>query len=173
MAEKDRENMRTKFNSAYYLAKKERPFRDYPDLLELQKKNHGPKVGESCANAMAAAEFTDYIAKAEKEVFVEVLSKGTYYSVLSDGSTDNSTQEQELVYVLFVHEGKLRVTFLYIETPKSGDTEGVLNSISKAFQGIGLDNFTDRLLGINVNGASVWESFEGLQLDGRRWHHGY
>ena len=61
MAEKDWENMRVEFNSAYYLAKKECPFRDCPDLLELQKKNHAPKVGESYANAMAMAEFTDYI----------------------------------------------------------------------------------------------------------------
>ena len=62
MAEKDRENTRVKFNSSYYLAKKERLFRDYPDLLELQKKNHVPIVDESYANAMATAEFTDYIA---------------------------------------------------------------------------------------------------------------
>ena len=81
--------------------------------------------------------------------------QGLTISVLSDGSTDNSSQEQELFYVLFVHEGKLRVTFLDIETPKSGDAEGVLNYIAKAFKGIGLDNFTDRLLCINVDGASV------------------
>ena len=31
MSEKDRENMRVKFNSAYYLAKMDCPFRDYPD----------------------------------------------------------------------------------------------------------------------------------------------
>ena len=136
MAEKDRENMRVKFNSAYYLAKKECPFRDYPDLLELQKKNHVPKVDESYANTTAAAEFTDYIAKAEKEVLVEAVSKGTYYSVLSDGITDNSVQEQELVYILFVHEGRPRVTFLDIEIPKSGDAEGILNCIAKAFKGI-------------------------------------
>ena len=47
MAEKDRENMRVKFNSAYYLAKKERPFRDYPNLLELQNQNHVSKVTQT------------------------------------------------------------------------------------------------------------------------------
>ena len=45
------------------------------------------------------------IAKAEKEVFVEALLKGTYYSVLSDGSTDNSTQEQELVLYFLFNKG--------------------------------------------------------------------
>ena len=55
MADKDRKNMRVKFNSAYYLAKKERPFRDCPDLLNLQIKNSVPKFGESYANERAAA----------------------------------------------------------------------------------------------------------------------
>ena len=34
----DRENTRVKFNSLYYLVKKEHPFRGYPDLLKLQIK---------------------------------------------------------------------------------------------------------------------------------------
>ena len=111
------------------------PFRNYPDLLELQKKNYVPKVDESHASAMAVAELTHCIAEAGKEVFVEAVSKGTYYSVLSDGITDNSVQEQELVNILFVHEGRPRVTFLDIEIPKSGGTERILNCIAKAFKG--------------------------------------
>ena len=104
---------------------------------------------------MAAAGFPDYIAKAEKEVLVQAVPKGIYCSVLSDGSTDNSVQEQELVYILFVHEGRPWMTFLDNETPKSRDAEGILNCIAKAFKGIGFNNFTVRLLGINVDGVSV------------------
>ena len=155
MAEKDRENMRVKFNSAYYLAKKERPFRDYPDLLNLQIKNSVPKFGESYAHDRAAAVFTDYIAAVEQDELAKALSEGSYFSVLSDGSTDNSVLERELVYVLFLYRGKPRVTFLDIETPKSGDAKGILDCITKAFERIGLENYTDRLVGLNVDGASV------------------
>ena len=155
MADKDRKNMRVKFNSAYYLAKKERPFRDYPDLLNLQIKNSVPKFGEIYANERAAAVFTDYIAAAEKEEFIKAFGEGSYFSELSDGSTDNSVLEQELVYVLFLYQGKPRVTFLDIETHKSADAAGIFDCITNAFQRIGLENFTDRLVGIDVGGASV------------------
>ena len=144
LADKDRKNMRVKFNSAYYLAKKERPFRDYPDLLNLQIKNLVPKFVGSYANERAAAVFTDYIAAAEKEEFMKAFGEGSYFSVLSDGSTDNSVLEQELVYVLFLYQGKPRVTFLDIETPKSADAAGIFDCITNAFQRIGLENFTDR-----------------------------
>ena len=75
---------------------------------------------ESYANAMAVTEFTEYIAKAEKEVLVEAVSKGTYYSVLSDGITDNSVQEQELVYILFAHVERPQVTISQHRNTKIG-----------------------------------------------------
>ena len=40
MCVKDKASLRVKFNSVYYLAKKERPFSDYSDLLVLQTKNN-------------------------------------------------------------------------------------------------------------------------------------
>ena len=57
--------------------------------------------------------------------------------------------------VLFVDEGKPRVAFLNIETPKSADAEGIYNCIVKAFKDIGIEEFADQLVGIIVDGASV------------------
>ena len=84
MAEKDRKQMRVKFNSPYYLAKRERPFRYYPDLLNLQAKNEIPKFGESYNNERAAALFTEYVAEVEKKELQQALSKGCYFSVLTE-----------------------------------------------------------------------------------------
>ena len=39
MATRDKEVLENRFNSAYYLTKKERPYSDFPDLIELQEKN--------------------------------------------------------------------------------------------------------------------------------------
>ena len=36
MCSKDMTSLRTKFNTAYYLAKAEKPYSDYPGILELQ-----------------------------------------------------------------------------------------------------------------------------------------
>ena len=54
MCEKDKASLRVKFNSVYYLAKKERPFSDYPDLLVLQTKNQIQGIGKSYLTARAA-----------------------------------------------------------------------------------------------------------------------
>ena len=40
LQEKDKASLEVKFNIAYYLAKRERPFTDYPHLITLEKKNH-------------------------------------------------------------------------------------------------------------------------------------
>ena len=39
MCAEDKNAYRILFISAYYLAKQERPFSDFPDLLKLQEKN--------------------------------------------------------------------------------------------------------------------------------------
>ena len=49
MATHDKEALENCFNSAYYLAKKERPCSDFPDLIELQEKN-GVKYCKSYRN---------------------------------------------------------------------------------------------------------------------------
>ncbi|XP_057291390.1 zinc finger protein 862-like [Hydractinia symbiolongicarpus] len=155
MAASDKKNLRVKFNTAYYVAKKERPFSDYPDLLKLQLKNNVPKFGESYKHERAAATFTEHIAKVDKENLGKTLAKTRYYSLLNDGSTDTGICEQELVYVLYLHEGTALVKFLSIETPKCGDAPGILEAIDSAFQRIGILNFNQRLVGFNADGASV------------------
>ena len=75
MHAKDRESLLIKFNTAYYLAKKERPFSDYIDLLKLQVKNNVPGMKNSYKNDRTAATFTDYIGRVMKDTgkrFVKV-----------------------------------------------------------------------------------------------------
>ena len=59
-------------NSASYLAKKERPYSDFPDLIELQEKN-GVKYCGSYQNKRATANFVDNCREALKQSFVEDL----------------------------------------------------------------------------------------------------
>ena len=42
----NKETLVRKFNSAYYLAKNERPVRDYLELLELPEKNGEKDIGK-------------------------------------------------------------------------------------------------------------------------------
>ena len=59
----DKNSLQVKFNTTYYIIKKERPFTDYPDLLKLQAKIGIENFGSSYDNADASADFGDYIGK--------------------------------------------------------------------------------------------------------------
>ena len=98
----DKDSLRVKFNTTYYVLKKERPFTDYPDLLNLQNKNGLKKLGANYATPDASAYFADCIRKVMREDLKTILTKANYFSVLSDGSTDSSVTEQETIYILFM-----------------------------------------------------------------------
>ena len=155
MHEKDKESLIIKFNTAYYLAKKERPFSDYEDLLKLQIKNKVPGIKMNYKNERTAAIFTDYIGSVIQDSLKKDLSDCFYFSCLNDGSTDSSTIEQEMVYVLFLQEGTPVVKYLSVESVKSADANGIKESLEEAFKRVGIEDFTSRLLGLNVDGASV------------------
>ena len=71
--------------------------------------------------------------------FLKSLMSANYYSVLTDGSTDASVMEQEVVYVLFMsEEGEPVVKFISIETPEHAHADGWKQCIEEAFQKIGI-----------------------------------
>ena len=91
-------------NTAYYLCKKERSYSDYSDLWALEEKN-GMKVTNGYKNDRDAAGFID-IGQSMKDSFISGLFSANYYSVLTDGSTDASILEQEVMYVLYLSKDK-------------------------------------------------------------------
>ena len=94
--------MRIRFNSTYYLAKMERPFTDYNNSLWLQIKNKVTGIKPKYEPSNQAALFTDYIGGEMKKSLAESVANAKYFACLSDGSTDSSVTEQEVVYVLFL-----------------------------------------------------------------------
>ena len=109
LSTQDRAGLKVKINTVYHIIKNERPYTDYPKLLELQSKNHVPellnaKTKKSYATDDTGALFGDFIGKFTLERLKKDLSKVHYYSVLTDGSTDSSVTEQEAMYILFLHD---------------------------------------------------------------------
>ena len=64
--EKDRYSIRIKFNSAYYLAKIERPFSDHDNLLKLQIKNKVTSIKSKYESRNQTALFMDSIGRKGK-----------------------------------------------------------------------------------------------------------
>ena len=154
MHEETKKVMKNRFATAYYLAKKEKPFTDFPDLLDLQEIN-GLEVKKGYRTDRAAACFVDYIAESMKIPLKECLLKARYYSILQDGSTDTSVKEQEIIYVLFLHEGRPILKFLSIENPDVADAKHLVECVKEAFHRFGITEFHSHLSGLNVDGASV------------------
>ena len=105
MKEKDRDSRRINFYSAYYLAKIERPFSDYNNLLKLQIKNKVTGIKPKYEPLNQEALFMDYIGGGIKKSLAESIANARYLACLNDGSTDSSVTEQEVVYVLFLYNG--------------------------------------------------------------------
>ena len=134
MATRGKEVVENCFNTAYYLAKKERPYSDFTELMELQEKNPDLKFCRNYRNERAAADFVDNCGGILKESLVNDLLNTNYYSVLKDGSTDSSVVEQELVYIIFLNKGVPKVKFSSIESVQSANTEGLLSSLKDSFE---------------------------------------
>ena len=96
--EKHRKRLMILFNTAYGLAKKNRPFTDFPTVCSIQEKN-GLVLGENYITDKAARQFTSCIAKTLRQNTAADLQKARFVSVLSDGSTDTTIVEQVVAYV--------------------------------------------------------------------------
>ena len=154
MHEKTRKVMKNCFAIAYYLAKNEKPFSDFPELLDLQELN-GLDVQKGYRTDRAAAVFVDFIAESMKLPLKECLMKAKYYSILQDGSTDTSVSEQELIYVLFLYKVRPVLKFLSIENPPVADAQHLVECVKEAFHRIGITYLFSHLYGLNVDDVSV------------------
>ena len=87
--------------------------------------------------------------------FKKYLANAHYFCVLSDGSTDTSVIEEEVVYLLFLKSGKSLLKFLSLEPANNANAEGIIQCIEAAFERIGILALQERITGLNVDGASV------------------
>ncbi len=144
------------FRNAHALAKYRRPFSDFVWLTNLDEAK-GLKVGQTYRNEKACRTFTKYIAQNASEKVLKYANEAKFLSITSDGSTDSSIQEQEIVFLRYVHEGNVEVRFVATKTPRSPDAVGIYNSILDALDGIGVteDMLKMKLVAFGCDGASV------------------
>ena len=124
-------------------------------MHKLQEKNKTPGIKECYRNDRAAANFTDSIAKVTKDSFAKDLAKAHYFCIPSDGCTDSSITEEELVYVLLLLCGKPTLKFLSIEPANNANAEGIHSCIKEAFERVGVLDLSKKVIALNVDGAVV------------------
>ena len=103
----------------------------------------------------AAVDFSDCIAEDKQEDLIKAISTSNYFSLFTDGSTDSAVIKEEMIYLLFLNEGKPDIKFFSIKTTSHTTAEGLKEAISSEFKRTGMTEFHTKLAGFNVDGALV------------------
>ena len=112
-------------------------------------------IGNTYRNDKAAQQFTHFIAAVEEEKLRKGLKSTNFLSVLSDGSTDSSFKEQEIVYSRFCQGGVITEKFIGIVDVEKADAVGIKWALDTAMNNIGLDDWKKKLVAVATDGASV------------------
>ena len=72
-------------------------------------KAKGLDIGQTYLNSNSAKEFSKYIALTELNKIAQIIQSSKFVSILSDGSTDCSVTEVEIVYARICTAGEIKV----------------------------------------------------------------
>ena len=96
------------FNVAYYIAKEEKPFRDFPTLVKFELKKQGvDHLTTAYHNDKACRNFVESIAEVMEEELKHDLTEkrpGSYISIMFDGATDKALTEREIVCIKYMNK---------------------------------------------------------------------
>ncbi|XP_035963315.1 uncharacterized protein LOC118545271 isoform X1 [Halichoerus grypus] len=121
------------FRSCHAIAKTGRPLKDFIWMCKLDDMK-GIDIGPVFRTNKSARTFTYFIPEVEWRNLREKLEQSKFFSVLSDGITDSSTEEAELVYVQFARAGKVHCQIVGVQTVDKKDPLAIRNAIEKTLE---------------------------------------
>ncbi|XP_069122177.1 zinc finger protein 862-like [Argopecten irradians] len=145
--------MKKLFVTAFYVATNERPFTDFPKLLQLQKVN-GLSIGDTYINDKAGKEFVKQIAEVYFDDLKLAMQNSPFISIYSDGSTDRTESEKETILVKLIEASYPVIKFLKLEEPENTKASGILGAVDKAFSDFGIPDYHQKTVGYCSDGAA-------------------
>jgi hypothetical protein len=146
------------FRNAHAVMKYNRPISDYTWLCMLDRTKEFD-IGQTYLNNKAALEFIKEIAAVESNTTVKILQNSNIFSIMMDGSTDISGDEQESLYIRMSVSGRSLERFLAIGSPystQSKDLEGfVLNMFDENGIDKGMSLFSHQTLAATLCSSSI------------------
>ncbi|VDI54723.1 Hypothetical predicted protein [Mytilus galloprovincialis] len=144
------------FRNAHALSLAGRPFSDFEWMSKLDQMK-GLDVGKTYLNRKRAKEFTDCIAKVQMNTIKDNIHKAKFVSILSDGSTDASITEIEMIYTRVCVNGIVQVFFVNTAYVAKSDASGIIEAMKRSVEKLDVpwDDFTKKLVGMGSDGASV------------------
>lgn len=149
------------FVTALHVVLSERPLSDFPDLIDLQKKNGLKFFSEGGkSHDKACAQFIQFLADSMLEDLRQIMKNVAFFSLTMDGSQPRKTgHEKELLYSKVVIRGK--TVELLLKCIHMDDYGSDANDLKRAVDEVittdyGLEReYKDHLVCVCADGASV------------------
>ena len=122
------------FEVAYYIGTQGRPMTDFESLLSLEKMHGVEFLGTSYENRSSCREFllmiSDYFFEQDVR---DKLSRSNFVRIMTDGTTDASVSEQEVIFLLFFYPDELepRMAFFHFQELQGGQDADILKDAIK------------------------------------------
>ncbi|XP_078542378.1 E3 SUMO-protein ligase KIAA1586-like [Lissotriton helveticus] len=147
------------FDTAYYLAKKDRPFTDHPDLILLQAKN-GSAMGRVLHSNVTATEIIKHIAlEMQQRLVCYIRQHKPKITVLIDESTSISNASTLIIYLRGIFGNESTPVTIYFGLLELAETNaiGVKTALLSYFEKVGLTKslLHDILIAVCTDGAAV------------------
>ncbi|VDI13134.1 Hypothetical predicted protein [Mytilus galloprovincialis] len=118
------------FKTVHALCLAGRPFSDYVWMSKLDKAK-GLDIGQTYLNSNSAKEFSKFIALTELNKIAQIIQSSKFVSILSDGSTDCSVTEVEIVYARICNAGEIKICSPDAVERSSASTSGKAKGLLK------------------------------------------
>jgi hypothetical protein len=157
MNSKSFERLNKLFINAHSIAKHSRPVTDFEWLCQADEKK-GLDIGSTYRNSKSCKEFMVAISEVVRANDIEeLLHTAKFITIMSDGSTDVSVVENEIVYVHFCIKGEVHCFFLGLVDCETADAKGIFDAIMRAlkFSKMTREEFLLKMVSFAGDGASV------------------
>ncbi|XP_060554954.1 zinc finger protein 862-like [Ruditapes philippinarum] len=146
--------LRHLFMNAHFVAKCGRPYTDYVQLCKLDIAK-GLDIGSTYLTDKSCQMFISSIADTIRTRQDAKIKASPFISVISDGSTDTSSQEAEIVYVRSSVSGNVYTHFMGIRNVAKADSTNISNAIINVLNDRYGEDWKEKVIGVGTDGASV------------------
>ena len=156
MEQSEHEQMRTLFKTVFHLMQCGRPFTDLPKEVKFLK-SIDVKLSDTYGNDKQCRVFADFIADDLRNRMRQVY-EGQFFSILSDGSTDKSNTEEEIIYIRYIEDGLPVNRFVGLKSLCKANAENLTQVLIDTMEddlGMADEKWKERLVACCFDGASV------------------
>lgn len=142
------------FKNAHAVARHNRPYTDFVWICKLDKAK-GVDIGSKYLNEKEAAIFIHYIAEAERKKISRKFESARFMAPISDGSTDSSVTEAEILFARMCHRGVISTHFVGVKNVGKPDAQNICNAVTEMLSNNLCENWQQKIVGMATDGASV------------------